>query len=84
MSATDHRTAFTIRGVDISTKEKLKERAKQHGRSMEAEVRHILESSVRPVSAGLEFQELSQRLGGLDDLSLIMDEHVADRRGKKA
>ncbi|WP_288873444.1 FitA-like ribbon-helix-helix domain-containing protein [uncultured Corynebacterium sp.] len=52
-----------------------------NGRSMEAEVRHILEEAVRPVKAGLELFELSQEVGGMDDLAGVMDEMVTARRG---
>lgn len=38
---------LTIRNVDDSVKQRLRERAAAHGRSVEAEVRAILESAVR-------------------------------------
>ena len=37
---------LTIRGLDDDVRELLRERAAQHGRSMEAEVREILTSAV--------------------------------------
>jgi plasmid stability protein len=39
---------LTIRGLDDSTKARLRVRAAQHGRSMEAEARDILEHAVLP------------------------------------
>lgn len=46
---------LTIRGLDDGTKTRLRVSAAQHGRSMEAEVRSILEEALpaQPVSAGL-------------------------------
>jgi len=38
---------FVVRNVDSGVKEKLKRRAKRHGRSMEEEVRDILRCAVR-------------------------------------
>ena len=36
-----------VRELDDAVVERLKQRAKQHGRSLEAELRHILEQSAR-------------------------------------
>lgn len=72
---------LTIRGVDERVRHKIKLQASMNGRSMEAEVRHILEEAVRPVKAGLELFELSQEVGGMDDLAGVMDEMVTARRG---
>ena len=41
-----------IRGLDDRVKAHLRERAKRHGRSLEAEVRHILSQSVEPATMG--------------------------------
>lgn len=38
--------AITVRGLDPEVKQKLRERAARHGRSMEAEARAILEKAV--------------------------------------
>ena len=40
-------TTLTIRNVDPEIKERLRMRAARHGRSMEAELRHILNVSLR-------------------------------------
>ncbi len=47
--------ALTIRGLDDDTKARLRVSAAQHGRSMEAEVRAILEDALPspPASRGL-------------------------------
>lgn len=44
---------LTIRGLDDDVRDRLRARAAQHGRSMEAEVREILASAVTPPT-GLE------------------------------
>ena len=43
-----------IRNVDPGVKERLKDRARRHGRSMEAEAKVILESAVAHRSGGSE------------------------------
>ncbi len=46
---------LTVRGLDDATKTRLRVRAARHGRSMEAEVRAILEDALpsEPTSTGL-------------------------------
>jgi plasmid stability protein len=39
-------TTLTIRNIDPALKEKLRVRAARHGRSMEAELRHILKEAL--------------------------------------
>jgi len=41
-------TALTVRGLDDETRTRLRVRAAQHGRSMEAEVRAILHDVLSP------------------------------------
>lgn len=41
-------TALTVRGLDDETRTRLRVRAAQHGRSMEAEVRAILRDVLSP------------------------------------
>jgi plasmid stability protein len=41
-------SSVTVRNLPESTHRALKQRAAQHGRSTEAEIRHILEAAVRP------------------------------------
>lgn len=72
---------LTIRGVDERVRRKIKLQASMNGRSMEAEIRHILEEAVRPVNAGLEFHQLARDFGGLDDFADAVDEVIAARRG---
>jgi antitoxin FitA len=62
--------ALSIRDLDDDVKEHLRLRAARHGRSMEAEVRAILEAAVRePTDSKGLFQELLERfheLGGVE------------------
>jgi plasmid stability protein len=66
--------AITIRNLDDSSKEQLRVRAAQNGRSMEAEARAILEAAVAHPFAGLNiaqaFRKVALEFGGLDDLDL--------------
>ena len=65
-------TSITIRNLDSAIKERLRIRAAEHGHSMEAEVRQILQTtfktSERPVSRNLH-ERIRARfapLGGID------------------
>jgi plasmid stability protein len=62
--------ALSIRDLDDSVKEKLRLRAAQHGRSMEAEIRAILTSAVTDEAPRTDlFSALTERfarLGGVD------------------
>jgi plasmid stability protein len=51
----DDMATLTVRGLDDATKTRLRVRAARHGRSMEAEVRAILEDALpsEPTSGGL-------------------------------
>jgi plasmid stability protein len=44
-------TTLTIRNVDAAIKERLRMRAARNGRSMEAELRHILTETLAPESS---------------------------------
>lgn len=62
--------AITIRDLDDDIKERLRVQAAEHGRSMEAEARAILEVAVRrPLRAkniGVALMELGDRFGPID------------------
>ncbi len=63
--------AVSIRDLDDEVRERLKVRAAQHGRSMEAEIRAILTDAVSPPadSTGLA-QALLSRFGDLGGVDL--------------
>lgn len=56
--------AITIRGVPQDVLDRLRERAKRHHRSLQGELRAILEETVR--DRGLTIQEVEERLAALD------------------
>jgi plasmid stability protein len=75
---------LTVRNIDAAIKERLRVRAAQHGHSMEAEVRRILQDTLReperPPDPNL-YQRIRARfapLGGID-LELPPREEVPDR-----
>jgi antitoxin FitA len=59
----------TVRNLPEETHRALRLRAAQHGRSTEAEIRAILEETVRPqgrVKIGSALAALGKRFGGID------------------
>lgn len=61
-------TSIMVRGLDESVKQRLTEQAKEHGRSMEAEVRDILTRAARRPHVGLALMQAAQGVGGIDEL----------------
>ena len=60
-------SALTVRNLPDETHRALKLRAAQHGRSTEAEVRHILENAVRPQAPmGAALAAVGRSLGGIE------------------
>ncbi|WP_026127125.1 FitA-like ribbon-helix-helix domain-containing protein [Nocardiopsis xinjiangensis] len=60
--------SIIVRGLDESVKSQLAAQAKEHGRSMEAEVREILTRSVCRPHIGLALMQAARDVGGVDDL----------------
>lgn len=48
MQTSEHSASITIRNLDPAIKERLRVRAAQHGHSMEAEARRILQTALTP------------------------------------
>jgi plasmid stability protein len=67
-------TTLTIRNVDAALKERLRVRAARNGRSMEAELRHILSEALgterkhRPPNLADAIRRRFLPLGGADEL----------------
>lgn len=61
-------SSIVVRGLDESVKARLAAQAKQHGRSMEAEVREILTRAAARPNVGLALLQAGQSVGGVDDL----------------
>lgn len=62
--------SVVVRGLDESVKKQLAAQAKEHGRSMEAEVRDILTKATRRPHIGLALMRAAQEAGGIEDLPL--------------
>lgn len=59
--------SVTVRNLPEATHRALKHRAAQHGRSTEAEIRHILEGVVRPQRGiGSALAAIGRSLGGVE------------------
>jgi len=61
--------AVTVRNIPDATHRAIKQRARLHGVSAEAEIRSILEDAVRPaerVKLGTALYEWSRSFGGVD------------------
>lgn len=73
---------LTVRNLSTEVHRALHARAAQHGKSMEAEVREILESAVRPqgsVKLGSLLAEMGQR-ARLTEEEFALFEQARDRR----
>lgn len=62
-------SSIVVRGLDESVKRQLAAQAKEHGRSMEAEVRDILTKAAHRPHIGLTLLQVAQEVGGIDDLT---------------
>ncbi|ANS78048.1 hypothetical protein SGUI_0652 [Serinicoccus hydrothermalis] len=60
--------SIVIRGLDQSVKERLAAQAREHGRSMEAEARHILTRGTQHPNVGLALFWAAQEVGGIENL----------------
>jgi plasmid stability protein len=72
-------SAIVVRNISVETHRALRVRARQHGRSTEAEIRAILDGAVRPaarVRLGSALAALTKPLGGLN-LKITRDETPA-------
>lgn len=60
-------SSVTVRNLPEATHRALKHRAAQHGRSTEAEIRHILDAAVRPgVGLGSALAAVGRSLKGVE------------------
>ncbi len=65
----------TVRNLPEETHRALRVRAAHHGRSTEAEIRVILEETVRPskrLKIGSEIHRIASEIGGMDDLQIFL------------
>lgn len=64
---------LTVRNLSEEIHRALRLRAARHGRSTEAEVRVILEETVRPpkrLKIGSEIHRIAREIGGMDELDI--------------
>jgi len=60
-------SSVTVRNLPEATHRALKHRAAQHGRSTEAEIRHILEAAVQPGNGlGSALAAIGRSVGGME------------------
>ncbi|MFI7147690.1 FitA-like ribbon-helix-helix domain-containing protein [Nonomuraea sp. NPDC050022] len=70
-------SSIVVRGLEESVKKQLAVQAKEHGRSMEAEVRDILTKAARRPHIGLALMRAAQEAGGIGDLVIPERSDVA-------
>ena len=64
---------LTVRNLSEEVHRALRMRAARHGRSTEAEVRLIIEETVRPpkrLKIGSEIRRIGREVGGMDELDI--------------
>ncbi|HJG92177.1 MAG TPA: Arc family DNA-binding protein [Brachybacterium massiliense] len=70
-------SSIIVRGLDEAVKQQLAAQAKEHGRSMEAEVRAILTKAARRPHIGIALLAAAQDVGGFEDLPIPERDDVA-------
>lgn len=70
-------SSIIVRGLDEAVKQRLAAQAKEHGRSMEAEVRDILTRAARRPNVGVALFEAAQSVGGIAELPIPARDDVA-------
>ena len=69
--------SIIVRGLDDHVKQQLASQAKEHGRSMEAEVRDILTKTVRRPHIGMALLGVAREVGGVKELPVPTRDDVA-------
>lgn len=70
-------SSIIVRGLDDGVKKQLAVQAKEHGRSMEAEVRFILTKAARKPHIGVALLAAAQDIGGIEELPIPARDDVA-------
>ncbi|CAG7845088.1 hypothetical protein USB125703_01345 [Pseudoclavibacter triregionum] len=70
-------SSIIVRGLDDHVKQQLASQAKEHGRSMEAEVRDILTKAARRPHIGMALLSAARDVDGIDELPIPTREDVA-------
>jgi len=69
--------SIIVRGLDDAVKQQLAAQAKEHGRSMEAEVRDILTKAARRPNIGMALLAAAQEAGGVQELPVPRRDDIA-------
>lgn len=70
-------SSIIVRGLDDAVKQQLAAQAKEHGRSMEAEVRAILTKAARRPHIGIALLAAARDVGGVEELSIPVRDDIA-------
>mgnify|MGYP000880168448 CR=1 FL=1 len=70
-------SSIIVRGLDEHVKQQLASQAKEHGRSMEAEVRDILTKAARRPHIGMALLSAARDVDGVDELPIPTRDDVA-------
>ena len=70
-------SSIIVRGLDDGVKQRLAAQAKEHGRSMEAEVRFILTEAARRPNICVALLAAAQGVGGVEGLPLPARDDIA-------
>ncbi|REF32012.1 FitA-like ribbon-helix-helix domain-containing protein [Calidifontibacter indicus] len=70
-------SSIIVRGLDEAVKQQLAAQAKEHGRSMEAEVRDILTRAARRPHIGMALLAAALEAGGVEELPVPARDDVA-------
>lgn len=70
-------SSIIVRGLDEHVKQQLASQAKEHGRSMEAEVRDILTKAARRPHIGMALLSAARGVGGVEELPIPTRNDVA-------
>lgn len=70
-------SSIIVRGLDDAVKQQLATQAKEHGRSMEAEVRAILTKAARRPHVGIALLAAAHDVGSIEELSIPARDDVA-------
>lgn len=70
-------SSIIVRGLDDHVKQQLASQAREHGRSMEAEVRDILTKAARRPHIGVALLNVARDVGGVEELPIPMRDDVA-------
>ena len=70
-------SSIIVRGLADGVKQRLAAQAKEHGRSMESEVRDILTKAANRPHIGMALLAAAQEVGGVDELMISERDDLA-------